>query len=292
MKDPKSSAYTFAYFVDVAGREIDTARRHGRRFALATIGLPETGPLSGGSGALGAVEQMLTAVRDTDVLARVDEREFYLLLPETGGLGAHTCRRRVLNALSQARSDESDVSMGVATFPHDGQDLSQLLRMAKHRAEAAQQSIVRKHLLDRLPLRELVEALLGPDIEPVATAFQRIQLPQSEVMSLAGTAVAEARRGGRVRIVANQKPGLCVGAAVRAALSGSKEGVRFDAIELGAVPGCENLEVLCLIAEHGAYGLLGASDGSTVRAAHSADPVFADVLIQRLGEAVGTRLLD
>ncbi|MGC4090752.1 MAG: response regulator [Polyangiaceae bacterium] len=36
MKDPESSAYTFAYFVDVAGREIDIARRHGRRFALAT----------------------------------------------------------------------------------------------------------------------------------------------------------------------------------------------------------------------------------------------------------------
>ncbi len=39
MKDPSSSAYTFAYFVDVAGREIDMARRHNRRFALATIGV-------------------------------------------------------------------------------------------------------------------------------------------------------------------------------------------------------------------------------------------------------------
>src|SRR5690606_10668538 len=37
MKDPASSAYTFAYFVDVAGREIDKARRHGRRFAVATL---------------------------------------------------------------------------------------------------------------------------------------------------------------------------------------------------------------------------------------------------------------
>ena len=42
MKDPRSSAYTFAYFVDVAGREIDMARRHGRRFSIATIVCRET----------------------------------------------------------------------------------------------------------------------------------------------------------------------------------------------------------------------------------------------------------
>ncbi|HYP87062.1 MAG TPA: response regulator, partial [Polyangiaceae bacterium] len=46
MKDPSSSAYTFAYFVDVAGREIAMARRHGRRFSLATVGL-ELSPESG-----------------------------------------------------------------------------------------------------------------------------------------------------------------------------------------------------------------------------------------------------
>src|SRR5690606_21185462 len=39
MKAPHSSAYTFAYFVDVAGREIDKAVRHSRRFALATVTL-------------------------------------------------------------------------------------------------------------------------------------------------------------------------------------------------------------------------------------------------------------
>ena len=93
MKDPSSSAYTFAYFVDVAGREIDKARRHGRRFALATIGLdeaalslarsaqgaPGSGPDSQREPSVEAAERVLAAVRDTDVLARVDESEFYLL---------------------------------------------------------------------------------------------------------------------------------------------------------------------------------------------------------------------
>ena len=44
MKDPSSSAYTFAYFVDIAGREIDKARRHARRFALATLSIEPLQP--------------------------------------------------------------------------------------------------------------------------------------------------------------------------------------------------------------------------------------------------------
>ena len=37
IKDPETSAYTFAYFVDVAGREIERARRYDRRFGLLTF---------------------------------------------------------------------------------------------------------------------------------------------------------------------------------------------------------------------------------------------------------------
>ena len=82
MKDPRSSAYTFAYFVDVAGREIDISRRHRRRFALATIGVHarKRARRRAGADAWPPSEGVLGAVRDTDVLARVDANEFYLLL--------------------------------------------------------------------------------------------------------------------------------------------------------------------------------------------------------------------
>src|SRR5207302_1598609 len=96
IKDQTTSAYTFAYFVDIAGREIDKARRYGRRFALATIALDENAT----SAPTDLAEVILGAVRDTDVLARVDEHEFYLLMPETGGVGAQNCRRRVLQSAS------------------------------------------------------------------------------------------------------------------------------------------------------------------------------------------------
>src|SRR5262249_46515647 len=84
IQDVGTSAYSFAYFVDLAGREIDLARRHGRRFALATVEVDPTAKIEGRA----AVELVLAAVRDTDVVARADDQELLLLLPETGTKGA------------------------------------------------------------------------------------------------------------------------------------------------------------------------------------------------------------
>jgi GGDEF domain-containing protein len=315
MKDPSSSAYTFAYFVDVAGREIDKARRHGRRFALATIGLDEhtlsaarslgqgSGPESQREPSVEAAERVLAAVRDTDVLARVDENEFYLLLPETGGMGAHTCRRRVMRQLGGpggVRRGGSgpgiDVTMGVATFPHDGGDLSQLLRVAKHRAEVSRRSVVRRLGLDRMHLAEIVDSLFwaASDRENESSIEQPrdIELPAMDLVGLAVGAVNEAIRGGATRIVASQRSGVSIGAAVRSALGRDREDVRFDSVDLSGIAGCADLEVLALVAEHAAYALLGRGDRGLVRAIHTSDPVFTDLVMSRVGEAVGMRLID
>ncbi len=308
MKDPSSSAYTFAYFVDVAGREIDKARRYGRRFALATLGIgdgPESGRgPSGREPSVEAAERVLGVVRDTDVLARVDESEFYLLLPETGGMGAHTCRRRVMRQLAGPgglrRGDGRilEVAMGVATFPHDGSDLSQLLRVAKHRAEVSRRSAVRRFALDRLPLGELVDTLFSRHSEAEQERNASIELPRAielptmDVVGLAVGTVNEAVRGGGARVVATQRSGMSVGAAVRSALGRDRSDVRFDSVDVTGTPGCEDLEILVIIAEHGTYALVGRSERGQVRALHLADPLFADLVIQRLGDAAGVRLFD
>jgi PleD family two-component response regulator len=305
MKDPSSSAYTFAYFVDVAGREIDKARRHSRRFALATLGVeqrrdPTTSLLR--STTIEVAENVLACVRDTDILARVDDSEFYLLLPETGGLGAHACRRRVMQqllgpgGLRNAGHPELDAAMGVATFPHDGVDLSQLLRVARHRADASRTSPVRRLGLDRLPLPEILDALfwrLGEASQGLGlTAPQTIELPLMDVVGLAAAAVGEAARSGGTRIVASQRSGLSMGAAVRAALSSLRDEVTLDVADISGQPSSRDLEVLILIAEHGTYALLGRTTQGLLRAVHSSDPVLADLLVQRLGEAVGMRWID
>lgn len=297
MKDPSSSAYTFAYFVDVAGREIDKARRHGRRFALATISV-EHG--QEGRTGVATVERILGAVRDTDVLARVDEDEFYLLLPETGGTGAHTCRRRVLRQSDTAdrranNPGAPDITMGLATYPHDGTDLSRLLRSAKHRADAMTTSIVRELGLDGMPLPEILDALQWGSVDAKSDASgtpTTIELPAVDLMSLAVAAVSEGIRGGETHVVVTHHPGMSLGVAVRAFLGRDREEVTLKTCDISAAAGCEALEALTVVAEHGSYVLLGRAEGGVVHAIHGSDPLLVDIVLQRLGEASGERLLD
>ncbi|HKY35874.1 MAG TPA: response regulator [Polyangiaceae bacterium] len=297
MKDPHSSAYTFAYFVDVAGREIAMARRHGRRFSLATVGLelqPDSGLGDETEPTVFGAERVLGAVRDTDVLARVDANEFYLLLPETGGPGAHACRRRILGQLGAVTGvSPLSTAVGVATFPHDGSDLSQLLRVAKFRADASRSSVVHTLGLGAMPLGRLVDALLGvvPDpqarrLAPLETPHY-IELPITDVMGLVGAATAEATRGGQTRVLATQRSGLSVGSAVRAEASRAGDSLKVETVDVSRVAGCEHVDVLIVIAEHATYTLLGRSEGSLVRAVHSTDPLLSDLLVARLSEIAG-----
>jgi hypothetical protein len=50
------------------------------------------------------------------------------------------------------------------------------------------------------------------------------------------------------------------------------------------------VEALAILAEHGAYALLGRSEKGVVRGLHAADPMLADFLAERLGRAAGLRL--
>jgi GGDEF domain-containing protein len=300
MKDPRSSAYTFAYFVDVAGREIDMARRHRRRFALATISVHPRKEEHGDATepTLATVEGVLGAVRDTDVLARVDANEFYLLLPETGGLGAHACRRRVLERLAAAGATENyDVGVGVAVYPHDGGDLSRLLRMARHRAEICRVSVVGTLGLTRLGLAGIVDALLARPAIHEANASplespRAIELPMTDVVGLIGAGIREAQRGGPVVAAVTRRAGVGIGGSLGGETSRDGDERRVQAVDVSHAAGCANVEACAVIAEQGAYVLLGRSEGHVVRAVHAADPVLVDLVVQRLGEAAGVRLFD
>ncbi|MEO6602852.1 MAG: response regulator [Polyangiaceae bacterium] len=305
MKDPSSSAYTFAYFVDVAGREIDMALRHNRRFALATIFVQFQRRMSAPEAVEPTVlvaEHVLAAVRDTDVLARVDANEFYLLLPETGGLGAHSCRRRVITEMAQRGPGWPDeglqVTVGVATFPHDGGDLSRLLRVAKQRAEASLNSVVHQLDLGGLSLSDLVDTLLAQLAEGPTSGARGleiphyIELPAMDLVGLALATVSDASRGGQARIIASVHPGISMGGAVRAEHGRDGEGLVFDAVDLTGLEGCSNVEVLCVVAEHSAYVLIGRNEGHVVRAVHAADPLLVDLLLRKLSDATDSRLAD
>jgi GGDEF domain-containing protein/DNA-binding response OmpR family regulator len=297
IKDLTTSAYTFAYFVDIAGREIDKARRYGRRFALATITLDEAA--AGRSNDL--AEVILSAVRDTDILARVDEHEFYLLMPETGGVGAQSCRRRVLqSAATRAGRPGSwgvpvELSIGVATYPHDGTDLSRLLRAAKRRAEMSRHSVVRTMDSD-LSLAALVDELVRvAPASPSELDFEGprpIELSLRHAIDLAIAAVTDAVRGGTTLVAVGHHTELGLSSSVRAHLGHEREGLSLHTLDLRAVRGCENLQVLTVIAEHGAYFLVGRSNAGTMRGVHGSDPILVDLVTLRSVQAAGLRLLD
>lgn len=309
MKDPSSSAYSFAYYVDVAGREIDRARRHGRRFSIATIvlGAPGPGEISmSGEPALRAAEvgdRLLAAVSDIDVVARIDEDEFHLLLPETDGLGAQAVRRRLLARLGggDRRPVPRGVLVGMATFPHDGRDLAQLLRVARRRADASAGSIVHELSTGDIGLAEICAMKIG-ETRPGEARYgaprskdllepRGFSLALADAAVLATTAVNEALRGGSALVVVTHAANASLGAAVRSVVGAGRDGVMVHAIDTSAVPAARGIEALAVLAEHGSYALIGKSDGAMIRGCHAADPLFVDLVAERIGRAGGVRVL-
>ena len=298
VRDPGSSAYSFAYYVDVAGRELDKARRYGRRFSLVNVAVDPAAEAEGVTlRAPEMAEQILLCTRDIDVLARVDEGELRLLLPEADGLAAHACRRRILARFAEKGPGllPRGLLIGAATFPHDGRDLAQLLRVARRRAEATRSSVVHRIGADNESLVAFLEALEweagAPPAEDV-TAPRPLALPLADVAALAAAVTTDALRGGAVLVTVAHHAGLRLGAAVRAALTPLRANVTFHALDVRPASG-EDVEALSIIAEHGCYALIGRAsrdDGGFIKGFHGADPLLADALADHLGRAAGLRI--
>jgi hypothetical protein len=182
--------------------------------------------------------------------------------------------------------------VGVSTFPHDGQDLSQLLRVARRRAEATRASIVHRISSEQVGLLDLLDLPALSAEAPPATelsAPRRIELSLADAAALAGTVVADALRGGAALFTMAHHPNLSLGAAVRASIGSARENVTVHALDVRASQG-DDIEALSVIAEHGAYAFIGRNQGGTVKGLHAADPLFADLLADRLGRAAGLRI--
>lgn len=178
LRDPDSSAYNLAYFTDYATKELDKARRYGRGFSLldfALDGLPHLRARAGTEQARAAVRATTRALgrvlRDSDVLAKVAEQEFLLLLPETDSFGAQVFLRRALAAAREAPELRAidglaplQLMGGAASFPRDGEDLDFLTEACRARLEQRRASLHRRLVLEPLGFWEAVELLLGsPD---------------------------------------------------------------------------------------------------------------------------------
>lgn len=330
IKDPDTSAYTFAYFGDVAGREIDRAARHGRRFALLTLGLDGVEELRSGLPMTTLLrlrrtltDAVLDAVRDSDVLARVEDDEFYLLLPETGLLGALAARRRIRARLSGLEElstlvpgAELSPVVGIAVYPTDGSDLGRLLRVSRRRSERSRKGVWRRLGLAGRPFWDSVDLLIGGEDDAVlgrdgtvalhddlVRAHDDLALARHTAASgpllarIAATVTEDAVRHRVAGSIYVAGPEDLVEAVVRSADRSPPHPVRTWVLGDGTGPGdrlrlpvtdsrLEELTFLLSLTELGGYVMLARDLGRGLRIAyHAADLFLVDELVASLQAA-------
>ncbi len=324
LRDRDSGAYNLAYFADYAGKEFYKARRYGRAFSLAVLTVDgadrlrrEAGREAYRAGVRGLVEAVGRAVRDADILARVTESEYYVLLPETDHFGALMFARRAAEevrrepAVSGLGGGELPLALGLATFPRDGEDFDELIHRARMRQEEQRHSLVRRLSLAGLgpgAFWELVDLLLdpgGPVPEPATSArlaaadpelFAAVQReaardigrdPRARGLlylgARAGAGAAELLRWlpppGRASRAGDASPSIVL-LGPRGAAPGEEPGhPLLSRVTLDGERRFEDHEFLLYLSEQAAYALL--QDG-TGRAFHTADPPLVDALVSRL----------
>jgi diguanylate cyclase (GGDEF)-like protein len=322
LRDRETGAYNLAYFVDYAGKEFYKARRYARAFSLVVISIDNVDQLRRAGGRelfRHAMRDLVAAasrvIRDADVLAKVSESEYYLLLPETDPFGAQIFLRR---AAEEIRGEASVrqleelapvlVSMGAAAFPRDGEDFDELLHWARRRVEAQRASLLRLlpvRDLDRTAFWELCDLLIAraPHL-PGASPSSWAEAGLEPFTAIQGEVARELARDPRARgLVYAGGPDLAR-ADWRALLPGGEgTGRAGDAsahVHLlgprgGAAPGPHHPQLtevwihgdprlashrfLLHLSEQGGYAWLCDAEGC---AFHTSDAPLVDALVQRL----------
>ncbi len=322
LRDRESSAYNLAYFVDYTGKEFYKARRYARQFALIVIAIDNLDQMRKEAGRelfRAATRDIVAAIssvmRSADILAKVTENEYYILLPETDYFGALVFLRR---SADQVRKEESVrrleercpvlLSMGAASFPIDGQDFDELLHQCRARAEEQRGSVVRRlHLgdLDPAAFWELCDILLGESTRlPESSPSARRPADAAFFAAAQREAAREIGRDPRARGVlyvglgggmagapvlsALPSEGMARAGdgAVRVYLLGPRSGGdgRVDhplvtQVFLDGDPRMSSHEFLLFLGEHAAYALVQTPGG---RLFHTADAPLVDALIAKL----------
>lgn len=180
LKDRDTAAYNLSYFTDYASKEAYKARRYNRTFSLLTFSIDQLSQIRlrlGAEEAKRATRAIIKAIsriiRDSDVVAKASEQEFYLLLPETDLFGAMMFLRRAFAVIRES-SDVAELEArlplglvgGASTFPQDGEDFDELVVRCRRRMDEQRISLQRKLHLEGLGFWDEVELLLGSPASP------------------------------------------------------------------------------------------------------------------------------
>jgi diguanylate cyclase (GGDEF)-like protein len=153
--DALTGLYNYRYYSEVIFAEVSRSLRYNRPISLAMLDLDhfkfynDTYGHQEGNKALQLVAgEMLSSVRDVDIVIRYGGEEFAILLPETDKKGARTIVSRVcecvrnLDLVIKRKGKETlqvTISGGLATCPEDADDaesLTQAADLALYRAKS------------------------------------------------------------------------------------------------------------------------------------------------------------
>lgn len=328
LRDPETGAFGLSFFVEYTEKELTRSQRYGRPFSLVVLRVDGAGDLAHMHGKE-AVRTLLRSVlgavgrvaRDVDLVARLGDEEFGLLLPETDHFGALMFQRRALAATADdAKVREMTATLpvsmvvGASTWQRDGKELDSLLSAARGRALQGRRSLARRlAALEFWPsVWELLEGELsslipgggfatseGDDLQP---SSRRLVMSADTLRSVRAEVMRQVAReaGGRGLLYAS------AGAdAIHASLpmleSLARGGAAWTVHLLGKRgpsslvhpvvtpvyvdaqdPVCRH-DLLLFLSEQTSYALVRKGDGGA--AFHSSDGPLVDHLISRLQQA-------
>ncbi|MBN2001584.1 diguanylate cyclase [candidate division KSB1 bacterium] len=146
--DGLTGLYNYRYFKEYITREIRRAKRHHLFFSLIMSDIDyfknyndTHGHLAGDEVLKTIAQLMVSNIRSIDVAARYGGEEFALVLPETNKDSARFVAKKLSGLVENQKFPKEEtqpnkritISMGIATFPDNGQSADELIKCADQR---------------------------------------------------------------------------------------------------------------------------------------------------------------
>jgi ActR/RegA family two-component response regulator len=290
LRDQRGRVYSASYMQDVSTREIEKAKRHGRRLSFLVLRCEAQSRSR-------LEDEVQGVVRDTDVVAALDDETLVIILAETPLQGAHVCRRRIERALRRERRGQVlssrtgavkpslRVSAGIATFPHDGVKYERLLQLAVHRVTEDSTSPAWDLAEQGRALPALVQNSMQQSASPTGLlSFYGLDLSTPAFADVVASVCRELGRAGPVVVHATLSDAADpVGAARREALSNPASLVHV--FDLRNQADHHGKEAVVVSGETGVWACCGNLSEGRFRGAHAWDPRFADLLVEGMRAA-------
>lgn len=177
LKDPLTDAYSFSYFSDYVEKELNKSKRFKRNFSVILLKIDNFDNLRKefqeytiNKSLKRLIEILFECVRQTDIVAKKSDDEYYVLLPETDYFGSLITLRRFNTSIKDKiflmegmKTVSLPIRISSGTFPRDGGTLDMLLYCIRKRLESQELSIFKKMNLAGGDFWETFNIMVTPD---------------------------------------------------------------------------------------------------------------------------------